>query len=171
MNETMIHRKADAILQALPEITFPIRVEDIVKSNGLKVVPYLLEEEISGMLVIENGVGIITFNQAESRVRRRFTIAHEFGHYILHKGVSSLFVDKMFRASKDYPAYKPENVIYEQEANAFAAALLMPEQAVKDQVEALNMDLGNEKGLKELSKIFDVSTTAMYYRLFNLHLI
>ena len=171
MEEKFILRKADAILESLPKIELPIRVDEIAKAHGLKIVPYLLEDDISGMLVIENGVGIITFNQAEARVRRRFTIAHEFGHYLLHKDVSKLFVDKMFRASKNHSAYTAESVKYEQEANTFAAALLMPEKILREEVEKRNIDLADESGLKELAKIFDVSASAMYYRLFNLHLI
>ncbi len=77
----------------------------------------------------------------------------------------------MFRASKDHPAYNADSVKYEQEANAFAAALLMPEDLIKAEANKASFDLGDERGLKELAKIFDVSSAAMYFRLFNLHLI
>jgi len=166
-----IHVKVDQILKTLTELLLPVKVEELVRAHGLRIMPYPLEDDVSGILLIENGVGLIGYNQTESRVRRRFTIAHEFGHYLLHKDVSALFVDKMFRASKDHAAYNADTVKYEHEANEFAAALLMPEQLIKKEAERANLDLGDELGLKQLAKIFDVSSAAMYFRLFNLHLI
>lgn len=171
MLTSLIHQKADQVIKTMGEIRLPIMVEDMARSYGLKVTAYPLEDNVSGVLIIEDGSGIIGFNQTESRVRRRFTIAHEFGHYILHKDKSNLFVDKMFRASKDHVAYKGSKFRYEQEANEFAAALLMPEPVVREKVATMELDLGDEEGLKQLAKIFDVSSTAMYFRLFNLHLI
>lgn len=52
---------------------------------GFRVVAYLLENEISGLLVINPSGTTIAYNQVESRVRRRFTVAHELGHFILHR--------------------------------------------------------------------------------------
>lgn len=166
-----IHQKANQVLNTLSDLVLPIKVEDLAKSYGLRIMPYPLEDDVSGILVIENGNGVIGYNQTESRVRRRFTIAHEFGHFILHKDKSNLFVDKMFRASKEHASYKGNKFKYEQEANEFAAALLMPESLITEQVAALELDLGDAEGLNQLAKIFDVSSTAMYFRLFNLHLI
>jgi Zn-dependent peptidase ImmA (M78 family) len=171
MQVSSIHQKADEILRSMGIATLPVKVEEVARSYGLRVMAYPLEDNVSGILVIENGVGMIGYNQMESRVRRRFTVAHEFGHFVLHKDVSTLFVDKMFRASKDHPAYKAHKKKYEQQANEFAAALLMPESFIRNEVARLNLDLGDAEGLNQLATIFDVSSTAMYFRLFNLHLI
>ncbi|MFH1498888.1 MAG: ImmA/IrrE family metallo-endopeptidase [Verrucomicrobiota bacterium] len=60
-------------------------------------------------------------------LRNRFTIAHELGHYVLHakSGRNTLSV------ARNLDAYSR----VEAEANAFAAALLMPENVVLEVVE------------------------------------
>ena len=171
MDIKAIDHKANQILATLSNLVLPVKVEELVRAQGLTIMPYPLEDDVSGILVIENGKAVIGYNRSESRVRRRFTIAHEFGHYTLHKDISTLFVDKMFRASKEHPAYNSQTVKYEQEANVFAAALLMPESLVRKEAATVSVDLGSEIGMKQLAKKFDVSSAAMYFRLFNLHLI
>ena len=93
----------------------PVKIEEIAKSFGLKVIPYPFDDDISGTLIIEQNV--IGFNQTESRVRRRFTIAHELGHYVLHKDKKPIFLDKLFRLNY---ASQEQNQELEMEANAFA---------------------------------------------------
>lgn len=170
MTFKLINSRVKAILFALNINELPIKIEEIAKQRGLKVMPYPLENEISGILVIDNsGNSTIGYNQHESRVRRRFTIAHELGHYELHRNQSSLFVDKSFKVMfRGGSTIENSNSQLEQEANVFAAALLMPEDLVHKEIENLEFDLGNEQSLKELAKRFDVSTTAMYYRMLNL---
>jgi len=63
----------------------------------------------------------ILYNEAVSDGRRRFTIAHEFGHFLMHRtlrpdGFRCSEKDVTFRAGVDM----------EQEADTFAAYLLMP---------------------------------------------
>ena len=172
MNLKLINSTANAILNKMNDITLPIKIEDIAKSEGLKVMPYPLEDDVSGLLVIENGQGVIGYNENESRVSRRFTVAHELGHYMLHQDQASLFIDKQFKAYRSQTSPKEASKLeLEKEANAFAAAILMPENLLKKELEKTNIDLGSEDGLKELSKTFDVSSTAMYFRLTNLQLI
>lgn len=158
------------MLSVLKITELPINVEEIAKLRGLKVVPYPLEGGVSGILLIEGHYGTIGYNAAEPTVRRRFTIAHELGHYELHKDQSHLFIDKTFKVlfrntKKDIST--PE-AMYEQEANSFAAALLMPETLLNAEIKNASLDLGNEDAIKKLAERFDVSTTAMYYRMLNL---
>lgn len=60
-------------------------------------------------------MNIIFYNQDESTERIRFSIAHELGHYTMNH-ITNL--------DKDDELY----IIQEQEANSFAAQLLMPYQ-------------------------------------------
>lgn len=165
-----INKIVETILSVLKITELPINIEDIAKARGLSVVPYPLESGVSGILVIEGNKGTIGYNQEESKVRRRFTIAHELGHYELHRDHSHLFVDKNFKVMFRNTDLSNEgkDALYEQEANSFAASLLMPEHLVNAQLENVKFDLGNEETIKELAKKFDVSTTAMYFRMLNL---
>lgn len=164
-----INARAKAILTDLNMYELPVRIEEIAKRRGLTVLPYPLENEISGILVIKDTGSTIGYNQHESRVRRRFTIAHELGHFELHQNESNVFVDKNFKVlfrgtSQDGDS----NAQLEQEANVFAASILMPDDLVNEEVSKLEFDLGNEDSIKELAKRFEVSVTAMYYRMLNL---
>ncbi|MCB9065470.1 MAG: ImmA/IrrE family metallo-endopeptidase [Chitinophagales bacterium] len=161
-----INIQVSSILQEFVISSLPVKIEDIAKGLGLKVIPYAFEEDISGTLIIEKKV--IGFNQTESRVRRRFTIAHELGHYILHQNKKAIFLDKLFRLNNTSDEQNPE---LEMEANIFAASILMPEKMLKSEVENIEFDLGNDEAIKYLARIFDVSSMAMYYRLLNLNLI
>jgi len=73
-----------------------------------------------GRLIRKNGKGIIRVgNSALLPGRQRFTIAHELGHWELHKGVSQFICDD--EDMRDYGRSPME-----MEANHFAAELLMP---------------------------------------------
>ncbi len=61
---------------------------------------------------------------------RRFTAAHEIGHWILHTGAQRFLDAPLDGSNRD-----PERSIEEQEADLFAAVLLMPEDLVRQQFE------------------------------------
>lgn len=113
----------------------------------------------------------IYINSQTSEKRQRFTFAHELGHYFLHKEIldeKSLITDEkldstyLFR-SDIFDCIPQEERKMEEEANEFAGNLLMPEEKVKEAWE-------KTKNLKILASIFDVSISAMSYRVFKLWL-
>lgn len=150
-----------------------VDVDEIAEHLGLQVVTHDLGANVSGVLYIDKGKGTIGYNKMESEVRRRFTVAHEIGHFVLHRLENNVFVDK-----KEFKVlYRDDNsstgeIKQEREANAFAAALLMPRERVIKELNKKNFDLGDEKEdvIQELAKIFKVSTQAMMYRISNLQL-
>ena len=73
----------------------------------------------SAILQEMNGLYIIFYNHSEPDTRVRFSILHEYAHYILNH--------KMNLKEED-PLYH----IQELEANCFAAQLLMPEQLLRE---------------------------------------
>jgi Zn-dependent peptidase ImmA (M78 family) len=150
--------------------SLPIKVEDIAKSMGIKVLAYGFDDDISGVLVINDEGATIGYNQTESRVRKRFTIAHELGHYVLHRDQSDVFMDKQYKALFRSPGftYTEQSQKLEQEANKFAACILMPEKLLNNEIEKMEFDLHSEDDIKHLAKIFDVSATSMSFRLSNL---
>jgi len=164
-----INNQVKAIFNEIKVDSLPVKIEDIAKQRGLRLMPYAFDEDISGVLVIEDGLGTIGYNQSESRVRRRFTIAHELGHYELHKEKSKLFMDKGFRAifHRKNTGITEDTKKMEEEANAFAASILMPDHLLIKELEKIEFDLSSEDDIKNLAKIFDVSSTAMYYRIRN----
>ena len=96
--------------------------------------------------------------------RMNFTIAHELGHWILHKD----------SAQEKLPGFTDEFLICrginnsindrERQADTFAAHLLMPEKFVKAQLNNFKTYL-NEYDLKQIANVFRVSKQAMQIRL------
>ena len=84
--------------------------------------------------------------------RRRFTIAHEIAHFILHQEHigTGITEDALYRSGLS-------NVI-EHQANAFAADILMPWHLIEEQLHTV----GN---IERLAKIFQVSKSSMSIRL------
>lgn len=156
------------ILKELKISGLPIPIEKVIAMRGLEIKPYDFGDDVSGVLVIQSNVGWIGVNPKESKVRRRFTMAHELGHYELHKDEQKLFIDKEFTVAFRSQNPTPDKVKFEQEANAFAACLLMPEELVVNEIQKYHFNLNNDDSVKKLAKLFDVSVAAMSVRLANL---
>jgi len=140
-----IEERADGILAKTPGYLWdgerlPVPVEDIADSVfGLLVrdvedlgtapgAPPLAEgQSLSGLLLPARGE--IWVNAGEARLwppRRRFTIGHEVGHWVMHRqpGQQALFCRHV---TVDETGARADTVRdIEEEASAFAAALLMP---------------------------------------------
>ncbi len=171
VNIKLINSRVNAVLKLLPELRLPIDVKAIAKSLGLNVMEYDLGDGVSGLLAIQEGVGTIGVNPNEAPVRIRYTIAHEIGHFDLHRDKSALFVDKQLIYRSAQSGDTPERQQMEQEANVFASALLMPTNLLRKEVEKANLDLASDDAIQKLAEKFDVSTTAMAIRISSLGLI
>jgi len=103
----------------------PIRVVyDLIIKNTIDIVYWNFTlEKFSGMLVYFDDYDnyTIALSQNHPMKRKTFTIAHELGHYLMHKDIKKEFYcNDIFRAN---------NTAIEIEANNFAAELLMPEKS------------------------------------------
>lgn len=130
-----------------------------------------LKNDISGFYVVKNNTPYIICNNTESLKRQRFTIAHELGHHFLHKD-TPLFINKkgglsnqIYHRNKDSATGEIKR---EREANAFAAALLMPEKLIKDKIENYGNINNIEDLITDLAKEINVSSQALTFRLANL---
>lgn len=160
----------DNIFSDNDEIRLPVDIENIIDKLKIDLVNYTFEDDISGVLVLNEGQPTIGVNQGHSEVRRRFTIAHELGHFVLHKGKGEMFMDKvLFRKSSQEYNVRDEKM--EKEANYFAANILMPEKVVRKLFAASISDFYDDSTIQDLAKKFKVSSSAMTYRLINLGLI
>lgn len=164
-----IEAAAQRLLDAHTMNEIPVPVEEIAKRMGIKVLAFDLGSDVSGVLHIKDDSASIGYNPNESRVRQRFTIAHELGHFILHKNLEKIFVD-----NESYFVVKLRSNVsgdfkQESEANAFAAALLMPKVFIQKEVKnSKGFDLSDNGMIVELARKFEVSIPAMSYRILNL---
>ena len=159
------------VIDALGVDRPPVNVRDAASALGYGVSPLAdLDDDVSGVFVSKGAGGAIGFNRGHARVRQRFTIAHELGHALMHRGRMPLFIDKGYGVAFRDARSSSGEVRMEREANAFAAALLMPEAMVREAASELNwahgFDVGGGGGaLKALAQRFRVSQEAMSYRL------
>ncbi len=117
-------------------------------------------DDISGVIeYLNTGFFRIVLNQYHSLVRRRFTLAHEFAHFVLHRDFlmqnNKITDGILFRSSNNFDQR-------ETEANQFAADLLMPKDLFDDAIKQ-----GKNK-IKDLADLFQVSYSAIKYRAYKL---
>lgn len=160
--------QAQRILDTSGMTAAPVQVEKIAVWLGLHVERADLGDDVSGILVVENDRGMIGVNATDAPVRQRFSIAHEIGHFILHKLELPVFIDRKYSAAFRDGLSSEGSDPREREANSFAACLLMPEDQVRAKVQKTSFDLGDDQELAALAAHFQVSRQAMMYRLLNM---
>jgi Zn-dependent peptidase ImmA (M78 family) len=157
---------AQDVLVRLGIKKIPVPVEKIAKALGAVVRFSPLDEELSGMIYIKEGVPVIGVNSLHHPNRQRFTIAHEIGHLIMHKAMISeeVHVDKQFRVLMRNSDSATGLEEIEVQANQFAAELLIP-SSMFDPATITASDIDDEGPLDALAKKFRVSKQMLEYRI------
>ena len=166
---TEMERLAEQLLQKAGVNNPPVPVKQVANYLQIRVELADLGEDCSGVLVRNGKRAVIGVNWGHYSNRRRFSVAHEIAHFLLHNG--DTYIDKGYRLNFRDLESGSGTKTEEMEANAFAAALLMPSKWVRDAFKKQPFDLTEDDGLEILAKKFKVSTQAMTYRLMNLRLI
>jgi Zn-dependent peptidase ImmA (M78 family) len=154
-------------------------------------------EPLAGYIYVGRSVGHIFVEKNDLLVRRRFSVAHELGHYVLHflplieqleqdgevieiiealnkadEGAEEPPMGKVYLPFRtDLEALLPPYERMEYEANRFAATLLMPDETVKRRVHVYAADCRGEDLIWRLATELLVSKEAMKWRLHNLDLL
>lgn len=145
----------------------PVDVVSIIRELGILYREKPMRPEQSGYFARHGNTYEIGVNSIESEQRKRFTAAHELGHYILHRDLlmDGEHFDRLFGASARSNPTWPFTRHHEIQANAFAADIIMP----ADLVTTTYRNNGNNITLA--AERFDVSQKAMAFRLKNLNAI
>lgn len=155
-----IETKVAALLEECGIQDPPINLRAVAKHLDLEIMEDKFEDALAGVLLRDEKV--IAVNTAHSEARKNFSIAHEIGHYVLHKNLNEFF-DGVYKREK---IENTANNVFEMQANEFAAALLMPKTKVIHAIQQSNKLNGNI--ISELASQFKVSEQAMSFRLLNL---
>ena len=134
----------------------PVDVIEIVSALGLELA-YENMGELSGKIEKSGDTFKITVNMKDIPVRQRFTIAHEIGHYILHRDMigDGITDDAMYRSSL--------GSFFETQANSYGAYVLMPPALFRQVYKTV-------KSYPGLAERFQVSAQAAEFRVKNLGL-
>lgn len=149
---------AELILKALG-ITDPaeIDLEAIAWDRGARI-RYRPLDGCEARIVGTTDGAIITVNSRSPRRRRRFSIAHELGHWHYHRGRSLMCLDDDIGRAAVVGELSPERV-----ADRFASRLLMPEYLF--QPIARGYPKVDFRTIREIADKFDTSATATAIRL------
>ena len=164
------------------DITVPIDIDGIADLLGIDIEEYVGFDEVDVVGKIElnkDGRAKIKINllQNDYEPRRRFTIAHEIGHYCKHLSENKKqFIDTQKSMSRSSSYWD----LIESEANSFAAQLLMPKDLIISEgiktIEAYKKEfltdgIPVQEFIERMARKFNVSSPAMEYRLKNMGII
>lgn len=111
-----------------------INLNQIVEDEGILLHYDDYDKAFDGMFVIEKGTHHVhlnvTLGNYPNSGRGRFSLAHEIGHYMIEEHHTDIRLGKL----KPHPSFQKNSQLnfYEDEADYFAANLLMPENRFYD---------------------------------------
>ncbi len=188
LNDVIIEERVESFRETFWDDKIPVEIEDIIELKlNIGIVP------IPGFLKITNMDALISSDWKYIYVdnneylndrlynRLRFSLAHEIGHFVLHKIIYHSFGIKSqadyYKLYKDIPEQQYRYL--EGQANKFASYLLIPRKVLaiemKKELEKNKSNLSHLKKMDRillntylaipLSKIFKVSEEAVRYAL------
>lgn len=129
-------------------------IEVIITSKNI----IIKEEKIDGSdgrILMKKDSGIITIDsKIDLHAKKRFILAHELGHFELHRQLNRGFNDNDETLNH---WYKHDSIREEVEANEFAAEFLMPSHLFREECQG---KIFSHKVIDHLSNKFQVSKTA-----------
>lgn len=116
---------AEEIIKENKDISLPIQIEEIAKVVGIKEIKYIPNAQFEGALVANSGKteGIIACKAEVNIERKRFTIAHELGHFLIPTHSNELTCETSSISYENRNKF----INKEQEANCFASNILVPQ--------------------------------------------
>jgi hypothetical protein len=118
------------LLVELPRLS-RAAVYDYLLSKGSVPADLGEDEDLAGFLYLTGPFGRVFVNADDSVPRRRFTAAHELGHYLLHREFMGGKVSFGDSPTTVVEVEDDTAVAMERQANRFATELLMPAEVCK----------------------------------------
>ena len=169
MDTTLELRDIEAKTEALLNVVFgdietvklPVDLNRIADHFGLTIKQGSFDDdEIEGAL--DRPTNTVFLSEKDSDEKKNFTLAHEIGHYKLHEELKQdVFTMHQLKGLLE----KQGKDMCEDQADQFAASLMMPEKLVRALWGPANKDVNL------IAKIFGVPTVVATFRLKALKLI
>lgn len=139
---------------------YPVRLGEIAKRLGVKVLLSTLPRGTSGQIGQEDGEFVIRINRHEAKHRQRFTLAHELAHYLLHR--DKIVAEGGWSENVLLRSGQPASIEYE--ANRLASDLVIPSSQLSQATADYSGPITSEV-IEDLARRFGVSTAAMEIKL------
>lgn len=153
-----------AILRHEPELPIPVPIEELCYQLDIEDIEPLETDGFEGGLITDTARsrGIVLVNEDARAGRRRFTIGHELGHFLMPSHIPNA-QGRFLCSRKDMALLTAKEVDrrakMEVEANRFASLILMPPPALRSR---LAKKAGPSiEGVLDLADQFEVSKEAM----------
>lgn len=147
--QTSMSYPEDSLLDIAEAINIDVHLIDFKKIKGM--------EHVEGMISYGNPSTIL-LSKNKSKQRRLFTLAHELGHFMLHKPN----LGGRFRLDTVHSNATEEERQEELEANYFSASLLVPAYKL---VEILKATRNIPESLQYIADYFGVSKSMIGVRI------
>ena len=168
-NTYTINTVEQAATKLLNEYSFDtiVPIVKIITDAGFKIFSQSMPEKIGGYIIIgdrfQEKLGsdkIIVVNENESINRQRFSLAHEFGHFLLDANAKN--------NPEYYDAFESDTNKNDLERciDRFAAELLMPTDLFKNKFSRVKKDISDGyEIIKALAELFAVPFEAVKRRI------
>ena len=152
------------ILHLEPALPIPVPIEQLCQQLDITSIGELDTDGFEAALITDEfkSAGAILIARDRSRQRRRFSIAHELGHFLIpahlpRPGEQSLCSAEQLCMTDIGEQNRRRRM--EAEANRFAALLLMPPPMLRAELQRIRQP--NVTDIIRLARLFDVSKDAM----------
>lgn len=156
-------KSADRVLQDNLVTSPPVNIFAVVRNYGLEVTyaDFGGHSDVAGFVDLE--ARHIVVNSLDPPSRQKFTVAHELGHWIMHRQLLKENPDRgiLLRLPLGMPDPDPR----EKEANSFAANILVPDEFVLPVIQDGQRMTDLRGGERLLATVFGVSSDVVVYRL------
>lgn len=149
--------------------TIPVDVAKVAERFGILVQEIQLSDADGALTKEENEPFKASLKLFQSEHRKRFTLAHEIGHFVKdyqNYGWQDKMGELVHRSQLSSLGKDPDEIW----ANTYAATLLMPASALKTVYNKFCNVMDSEDVEGYLADVFNVSPESMHYRLLSVEL-
>lgn len=160
-----VRRRARELLSDHGLNSVPVDVEHIIRARGLQIVEVpSIRPGVFGAFYLDGAeAGIMVSHECYTPGHRRFTLAHELGHFVLDGHAEELLPAGATLAVSLGGDFRDQRSRVEREADTFAAELLMPRASVV----AIARD-GSLMAVKGIARVCEVSLSSAAIRMSDL---
>jgi Zn-dependent peptidase ImmA (M78 family) len=142
-----------------------VDIRKIMKERNIIVKDVYLPDKISAVLDTRGDQPIVLVQEKHDEKRKRFSLAHELGHFVLNSSPRGVHMDRQTYFRSNLSSSGTD--IGEKRANRFAAELLIPSDILweilsEDMPDFIDAEeIKGLEALQELATMFEVSVAAL----------